>query len=445
MKKRYVLPAEIVLFGGGFAFVNYLSMPENVGMIGVSPHPLLFIIMAFSLRYTRQVSFAITLLGVLAHQVLFVYSPFTLDVYSLFTLENLFMVASFFFVGFFLSQKNYVFLDFTSFLKRQVEREKSKMLKVKRTLDLQTNINKELQARLKSRVHTYSNIYRISSYMQSTNPIDVLGGFLDSLNEFLKAKEVGYYRVESGELVLERGRRTEYPYPKKLSAEEALIKKTLESKEVEWKLDAESEERRGKVVIAAALCNELGEVEGVFCVFEIPFMELYQENLDTFKLLLRWLNMSYIKSRKWKDLEKQALFIPSKKVYTHQYLNTLVDRSIANFTRYQTSFSLAVIELRVSSNVDFEMVELLAIRGMYTLLRTGDLIAEGRKSEEFCVFLPSTGEEGAQICAEKLAEVIERQFNPEVLQYVKIVFGSGEIRAEDKDTQLMLSRIRSVG
>jgi hypothetical protein len=91
------------------------------------------------------------------------------------------------------------------------------------------------------------------------------------------------------------------------------------------------------------------------------------------------------------------------------------------------------------------MVQLLAIQGMYTLLRTGDLVAEGRTQLEFCVFLPSTGEEGAEICTEKLCEAIERQFTPEILQHMTVIFNSGEVREGDENALGMLSRIHSIG
>lgn len=261
----------------------------------------------------------------------------------------------------------------------------------------------------------------------------------------MKAKEVGFYRIDGKNLVLERGSHKDYPYPKEIDLADPLINKALESKDVEWKMVEVGVEYKRDIIIAAPLCNELGEVEGVFCVFEIPFMELHQENLDTFKLLLRWLNMSYIKAGKWHELEEQALFIPEKQIYTHRYLKTLMDRSIANYKRYKTSFSISSIEVRVNSSLDIEMVQLLAIQGMYTLLRTGDLVAAGRTQLEFCVFLPSTGEEGAAICTEKLCEAIERQFTPEILQHMTVIFNSGEVKDGDDDALTMLSRVHTVG
>ncbi len=424
------------LMVGALLGVNLLFFPDDIGFFGISPHPFFIVVIAFALRHNWQESTTTTLLTVGLHQFLFWRSPLCLDTEQLFEGENIFQVATFLALGFVLSHKIQGLEEVSAFLRREVRRFREKADLQLRTLDAQKELTRYLESRLAGSTHTFGNIHRISGFFQSHEPEQMLRGFFEVLS-LLKVEESGWYPVEGGGVArLAMSSSEQHSLPATVRLDRGVVARALAEREIVWQ---ETDDEKDPVFCAVPFQRD-DKLVGLFCITRISFLAFNRETVSILRIMLQWLAQTWDHADRWNEREAQVLFRSDADVYSYSYLNTLLDRAIADSRRYKTGFSLVRLEFLASPGWRAQESRTVSQVLIRQLLRTGDLLCEGDREEERILFLPHTNMEGAEICAEKVVEALSSFFGGEeapALQCRVICY-----EPDDESAAALLERMR---
>jgi hypothetical protein len=297
--KDYNYFLEIFGFLAVITTVNLIWARDNMGFVGVSPHPYWIVIIAVTLKYElRQAMDAVIvsslmyfLMTILFHGV----QPSQFLEFQFFKPIILFIV-----LGVFGGQVRTGQNQKLRALQEEKEKLEKKYANLRKQTDELAKIKDELSQRIVGQSSTVSTVYELAKQMNILDIDSLIPSGLDFIVQIVGAQKCSFYQLEDAELKLVEkvGWTTDDERKYQNNSHDELVRQALENQRVvalteafEQQLEDAPEKVEANVVMSAPIfVGAVKKPYGVVNIESIPFLKFNPDSIKLFSLISDWIS-----------------------------------------------------------------------------------------------------------------------------------------------------------
>lgn len=403
--------------------INFFWFRNNMGFLGVNPHPYWIIVLLLAARYGFMTGLgvgvlcAVTLLGML--KLNRPYLAFT----DLLEIKNVGQPLLFVAAGLVFGEIRE--LQKTKFKTLQVTHDdlQEKFNSLKQRFDALDKAKQELDTRIISQEHTLSTLYEAAQALKSLKEDEIYPATLDLLKNFIAAEAGSVYLLSGNKLVLTAalGERQQGERTRETAPDEGMMGRAIASGEtvsLDTMIFAEDFTRHAEsgTIITVPLLTSKEEAVGVLNIEKIPFLKFNQQTINMTSLIGDWCSAAIENARTYKDSKDRDIVDESTGAYTNVYYHKRLDEEFKRSYRYKIPLSLVIYEIvdfrKFSVKIQQEIKTIVSV-AIKSKLRTIDLIFSDANVARYNVVLPNTPLVGARVAIEKIFQEIQAyKFRP---------------------------------
>ena len=276
---------------------------------------------------------------------------------------------------------------------------------------LQLKTTKEQQDRqLASQRKTVASIYKTFKYLESLSPSQILMDLDKIFSMALAPKKFSVYAVGPNgfEVVTSHGWQTNDHYLRRITPDTPLFKAIADERRLVTIVDRADEALlAGQGILAAPLFDpESNLLLGMVKVEDVDFLEFNVSTLEAFKALCETIGLAYSHARRFRSLQRQALYSDVKGVYSEIFLKEQRQYFERLAHAHQESLSALIVQT-TDHQVQPGLEEALAKVIDSVVHPFGQVCKAGRDPLHFMVLLPRIDTEQAKNMTTRLLEAVQ--------------------------------------
>lgn len=351
--KRYTFLYEIPIFYCFLIFFNKVFVSELPGFINISPHPYWLGVLAFGFYYGVLAGFISGFFAAALYLTMTWYygEPYLFEDTTFYALPSLFMIIGTL-IGAGVQRYRGMIYKLLKDKTQLYTQEKS----LKEEIHTQQEIISELEKRIVSRMSTLITLYEGARKLEAVEMKELYQAILNFVCKTLEATQAAIYIKQNDRYVLqekfgwsEENEKEHFFYYGKGVAGQSVakekiltIKDFLSQDEVDW----EKVETNQNCLMAGPLrIGDSGEIIGVLCIQQIPFLNFNTASISLFSFLLNWANRAIGRADYIQNLKAHEIIDPQLGIYSYRYLQTRSEEEFARSKTYYLPLSVALVSL----------------------------------------------------------------------------------------------------
>lgn len=376
--------------------VNLVLFPGDPGLLGLHPHPTVFLAAIMAVRYGLREGVLTAAVGtgfVLAWTFLRA-EPFTL---------GLLRQPATWTTPLLLGATGFVLGALGEWRRREVAELRAAIASLEAELADQAvrfmasaEAKHELERRVAEERGSLTKLYAAARAMDALEPDRLYPAVAATTREFLQADACQLYLAEGGTLRL---RAAEGPPPRpELAPDEGLVGLAIRRGRPASVRDltriATLDDLRGAAILMAApVLDGTGGVLGCITVTQLPFLKVTPASLDRLGVVAEWAGRAIGNARRHERVLASTVTEDLFRSYTYAYFQRRLDEERARAARYGRPLSVVVFRIHGLDMVRLERrPELGRVLGLVfsRIARNTDLVCRYATDDSFAIILPET-------------------------------------------------------
>lgn len=299
--KQYSYIIETLVSLTVLILINLIWYRDNLGFLGISPHPYWIVVIGISVKYELKQSLVTSFISSLTYSIfLFVSHNITLAEY--FEFETFKPILLFVIFSILIGKVRTGQVAKLNEVKKKKESLEKKISRLQGRNDKISQINNELSDRIIHHSFSYSTIYEMAKKMRTLNIEDLYPAALNFISEAIEVEKCSFYVCNNGqlELVSTRGWDEQDENKRSLINSNKLVEQVLKNKETRAVHDflAHIEEEtplsiEDEVIISIPITYGLDKrVFGIINIEKIPFNRFNSDSISLLNIVSAWISDS---------------------------------------------------------------------------------------------------------------------------------------------------------
>lgn len=313
--KKSISILETIIILAFLNIINIVWIRNNLGFVGVSPHPYLIVVLAIAIKYEFCQALTAAIASGFLYSVLLIWVHGVSSIEDYFIWKNFKPMLLFVVIGSVLghvrtgqNKKLGTIIKDNQDLFRKLKKSEFKTVELKK-------MNDELSERIVYQENSVSTIYRLSKEINVLKVDKVINAALNFVFEIIGATKCSFHKYEDGLYFLKATVGWEDGDEKRYSAIEnnELVRKAAKAKDIriasniiENDFEISPEMIEGKIVISApVLVGKEKKLYGVLNIEKIPFLKYNTDTFHLLTILTDWISHSFYLSSEMQNISQE--------------------------------------------------------------------------------------------------------------------------------------------
>ena len=414
---------EIGVGLGLLAVINLLFFPDDVGFRDANPHPFWLIVILIAVRYGALPGYAagaMSALVYLAFSVLRAGSVIQADILSVQVLLN---PVLFLLVGGVLGELQESHKRTYKRLAARYDKVETSIRDLAQRYLASMELSRELGRRIADQTSTVMTLYKSAKSLENLEMQTLSSSVLELIASFIDVESCALYLDRDGRFVLEAARPADVDFdrPEELDTTRGILRIVLVERRTATVRDVMPEATPAlimgqRLLMAAPLLSEDGEVMGILTVERMPFLRFTPASVKLFALLSDWASSAFQRALKFQQTRDRNLEDEVTGAYNYSYVLKRLGEEIDRSRR--GGLPLTLIALSIKDHEEITPVKLTTVLRTLNLTfrrhtRAWDIFGKHATDGIFLLVLPQATTHQAQIVAERLERELEGyEFKP---------------------------------
>ncbi|MNR87130.1 hypothetical protein D3C72_179920 [compost metagenome] len=262
-----------------------------------------------------------------------------------------------------------------------------------------------LDRRIVGQVQSISSLYEAAKELEVLDPDAVLPATLRLIQRFLGAEAASAYQLEGYRLTLTASVGEHAERPRMLVVDDGPVGTAVRTGKTTG-IHRKEDYARAKAFLVAPIRRPDGQIRGVLTVERIAFAALTPSATQLLDLIADWTSRALSNSEAYAHSQEQQAVHPVTSVHRLTYGLDRLEQEWAIAKRYDLPLSAILIRqpaLLDEPPTERPLMALPLVLTLKRLIRGVDMLSHFRTDDSFLVVLPMTGQEGAQVLAERIS------------------------------------------
>lgn len=396
--------------------INYFWFRNNLGFLGVNPHPYWLIVLVLASWYGFVTGLGVGVLSALTLLAMMKLNQPALELSTLFEIKNLGLPLLFVSVGLVVGEIGEIQKAKLRSLQGTYEELQETFNSLKRRYNALNKVKQEMDTWIISQEHTLSTLYDTAQALKSLREDEIYPATLELLRDFIAAEAGSIYLLQGEKLVLTAsfGARQSGERPAEVAASEGMMGQaiaSLETVSLDTMIFSENSIRQAEsgIVVSVPLLTSAKQVIGLVNIEKMPFLKFNQQTINMTSLVGDLCGAAIENARTYQDVKSRDIFDESSGTYTSAYYHKRLEEEFKRSSRNTIPLSLVIFEVvafdafTLEQQQELKKIVSLAIR---RTLRDIDLVFSDSNAARYNVVLPNTSVAGARVAIGKIYEQI---------------------------------------
>jgi len=420
-QKKRMVPKNPEFVGGllGLSLmvvINLLWFRDEIGFLGVHPHPYWIVIILIATRYGFRGGLWTGFLAAGIYVALLKLSRQDLSLWELADTKYLVTPVLFLVVGMIVGEIREVQKRKFEELESDHESLREAFDQLSRSYEAMGKAKEELDTRIISQEHTLSTLYDAAQGLKSLQEKEIYPSVLEMVKDFFSAEACSIYMLSDNrlKLVIGSGDPAKLERKKEVDPGDGMMGRAFSSGEtvsLNFFVSSRdfSELESSEIIISAPLVGSNKQTLGVLNIEKLPFVKFNPHTVRMASLLADWCGAAVENARTYKETKDRNISDEITNAYTYSYLQERLKEEFSRARRYKTPLSVLSLDIAdfstFSDKVKQDVLTVLSLV-LKSKLRDVDLLFHGSTSGRYVIILPDTPVEGALLPKQRILEEI---------------------------------------